>query len=216
MIYTLNLLFDHVYHINFKRHKDLWTTFYRSQEFYESPVFMNRAFYLCEHQNWYSSKHGQFSYSNDYHAFNVDGNHIAQALTCAPDWCKYDEQMLDVMSQIPEFFDPLKNFYLIGTSDENNENNSFLLHELAHGLYFSNEDYRNEINCLIMSEIPKDVRYNIWNYLKESGYNEERIWDEFQAYITTGFENDEKEKLIKPYEIALIKTFKKYVKDIII
>lgn len=56
------------------------------------------------------------------------------------------------------------------------------IHETAHYRYYSDERYRKKVQK-IWESLGRDVRVYIEKKLKELGYKDEKIVDEFQAYL---------------------------------
>lgn len=189
-----------IYVLDFKRHYELAMHFLRVQETYESanPLFRNRSFTLVDFMDWYIQKYkrGGFSYPFDWGGFNVPST-IMEMVYGKPsedphgkagllypqvpvrDWNKYDDYMaelhLKLSSETPRY-------YLVGVS---NGNKDTLAHEVAHGLYFTNPQYRRGA-LELLAAVPKPVRKRISTYLKKLGYANNVLSDEAQAYLATG------------------------------
>jgi hypothetical protein len=99
-------------------------------------------------------------------------------------------------------------WYLIGASSKDLKT---LDHEIAHGLYFTNKDYKRDVNKLI-----KGIKPTHYDKLKKKlmkmGYvNDKKIIDdEIQAFMSTGLYNGLDTKELKKYETGFVKNFKKY------
>ena len=110
------------------------------------------------------------------------------------------------MDLVKDFIIPNYNekFYIIGTYDDITVD-----HEVAHGFYYLNNEYKKEMDDLISSY---KHRRKIQNCLREMGYCEDVINDEIQAYLSTST----KKQLIKcigcKEDIVVPKTFKKVFK----
>lgn len=179
-----------IFVLDFKRHYDLAMHFLRVQETYESanPLFRNRSFTLVDFMDWYIHKYkrGGFSYPFDWGGFNVpstimDMVYGKESLSSARvrDWNKYDDYMSKLHLKLSS---EASRYYLVGISEGNEET---LSHELAHGLYFTNPQYRREANGLV-SNLPKSVRKRMNAYLTGLGYARNVLVDETQAYLATG------------------------------
>jgi hypothetical protein len=101
-------------------------------------------------------------------------------------------------------------WYLIGASSKDSRT---MNHEIAHGLYFTNQEYKKEVNKLI-----KNIKSSHYDKLKKKlikmGYVKDRkiIDDEIQAFMSTGLYNKLDTKELKKYESNFIKNFKKFNK----
>mgnify|MGYP000105968322 FL=1 len=99
-------------------------------------------------------------------------------------------------------------WYLIGASGKDLRT---MDHEIAHGLYFTNKEYKKEITKLIKTIKP--IHYEkLKKKLIKMGYvNDKKILDdEIHAFMSTGLYNGMDTKELKVYEKEFVKTFKKY------
>ncbi len=198
-----------IYLLLFKHHYDMGMHFLRYQEFYESPKFRNKAFTILEFMEWYAKEYGEgaFTYPKDWAGFNIPGDIVWKVHSGAiTDYNQYDASMIKLYNQLSGH--SKHPFYLLGCAEDNL---SVLDHELAHGLYFSNKDYRSEMDCCA-NKLSKDTKNMVYGAFKDYGYAEEVFQDELQAYMGTGLPTKLK-KLIK--HTATFKTiFDRYTKNI--
>jgi hypothetical protein len=166
--------------IQAKSVEELGLTFMRFQEHYESanPQFKNNIFTQGQIKRWYSETYGTNTYHKDWIGYNI------------PSWVltPFKEGLFDPLTpEENELLDLLKyrkdSFYIIGAQDS-----SVLRHELAHALYFHSAKYREEIINFI-NKNKKKLKRPI-QYIKDKGYCDETLYDEFQAYITDNDDND--------------------------
>lgn len=203
---NLEMLYPGLYLLKFNNHYDMCMTFLRYQEKYESPniKFRNKNFTIIDFMEWYSKDRNNnlpyFSYTVDWAGFNIPdllfkNNWFNEIL----DKNKYDIFMLHVISEINKDCkkNNLSKYYLIGSVDDNTVN-----HEVAHGLYYLNKDYKNKMN-LLTRKLPKSFVKNINFWLKSAGYTKKVFKDEIQAYMSTGF----------PENVKLPKNFKSLCKE---
>jgi hypothetical protein len=154
--------------------EELARTFLRFQEYYESPSkqFRNKIFTVGQVKHWYSQKYGADTYEKDWTGFNFPSRVLEPFKKGLFDPLTEEEKSL--LSFFQYRYD---NFYIIGANSKD-----VLRHELAHALYDSSIDYRNEIN----SFFKKNNKYlkKISQYIIKKGYSKEVLYDELQAYIT--------------------------------
>jgi hypothetical protein len=191
--------------------------FCRYQEFYESPYkkFRNKYFTWMEYMRFYKDvwKKKTFTYPEDWSGYNIPSNilQIAHHIFCGE--TEYDNIMNDIywycVSDVQKKNEGKDvDWYLIGTSSKDLRT---LNHEIAHGLYFTNRDYKKDTNKLI-----KEIKPTHYGKLKKKlikmGYVSDKkiINDEIQAFMSTGLYNDLDIKELKKYESKFIKNFKKY------
>lgn len=163
-----------IYFISFPNQCLMAKTFLRPQEFFESPRFRGEVFSLDEYKAWYRSvhEHGEFSYYFDWAGFNLPGGVLKPFL----------EGSFGALSTCEEaLFAPLREvrepFYVIATSAA--EGSSTLRHEIAHALYFTNENYRNAADAIVAAV----DRGPLERFLKRLGYHSARWDDEMHAYL---------------------------------
>jgi len=91
-------------------------------------------------------------------------------------------------------------------------------HEIAHGLFYLNKDYKKEMKKLV-SELPSDAYGAIKQELKNLGYCSSVYVDECQAYFATGLTEEMKTALgitdnrmdsNFDYSKQFVRVFKKY------
>jgi hypothetical protein len=161
--------------------------FCRVQEYYESPFseFRGRDFCIFEYMNHYRKDRGltHFSYTSDWAGYNVPSQSIEQCMNGVQDWSMtaYDHEMLNVIFLIRSHQKKGK-FYLIGVDTLDSRT---MDHELAHGFFYTNKEYKTEITNLVL-ELKSDLIDEFESYLLQMGYTKSVIIDEIQAYLSTG------------------------------
>ena len=200
----LGEIIENIFHINFNTQKELTSTFLRFQEFYESPEFKGKIFTLEEYKKWYISNSlkgketGEFTYYKDWSGFNIPSESLK--LFYRGDFDPLSDKERDFLKL---FEGKRKNkLYIIGTFGESKRS---LKHEVAHGLFYLNSDYRSKIKHLV-NKIPSKERNKINKILSESGGYHKEVWeDETQAHIISGLEKMEKHGLIVSPELMNLK-----------
>jgi len=195
---TYPKIFTIVVHDNYDRAM----LFCRVQEYYESPKFKNRKFSFWDYHKWYSKNHkNSFSYPGDWSGFNFPYEIALKCQKTNKTETPYDLQMSKILKQIKT-----KNSYIIGAKSLNSTTYD---HELAHGFYYTNKKYKEE-----MLELNRSLNKNYYKELKHNliklGYHKSVIDDEIQAYLSTGADSRVtdglKDKKFKKYK----KTYEKY------
>jgi hypothetical protein len=134
-----------VYLLTFDTQKDVTSTFLRFQEHYESPEFAGKVFTLDEYKEWYVKnspngiKTGEFTYYSDWSGFNIPST-ILQPFYEGKfhPLSEAEQRILDL------FRDKEHPFYIIGVHKESKSFEKLLRHETAHGLFFTNPEYKKE------------------------------------------------------------------------
>jgi predicted unusual protein kinase regulating ubiquinone biosynthesis (AarF/ABC1/UbiB family) len=99
-------------------------------------------------------------------------------------------------------------WYLIGASSKDLKT---MDHEIAHGLYFTNKNYKKEVTKLI-DKIKSSHYEKLKKKLIKMGYVDDKkiIDDEIQAFMSTGLYNGLNTNELKVYEKEFKKNFKKF------
>jgi hypothetical protein len=235
--YKITEVRDRVFAVTIEDAYDRAMTFCRVQEFYESPNpdFRGKHFNIWDYIEWYSrTKKGAFTYAFDWGGFNIP---LPVALECyegkenrnprkgyngvrsMPDtWkSKWDETMKDIVWAVESRMFNKKNrrdynAYIIGAKDM--EGDTFQ-HEVAHGLYYTNKEYR-ELMDEITQTIPLKDYTKFRQNLLDMGYTESVIDDEIQAYLSWGwdyakFSKGVSKKLCKQLNKEYRKVFNRYL-----
>ena len=210
-MFQLKEITDRIYLLTFDDHYDLCMHFLRYQEFYESPEFKGRNFEIVDMLDWYSRKYGKstkFTYVDDWAGFNIPGRIIFELNHAIKDFNRYDRFMLSIAEYIKTKAG--SDFYLIGTCTEDIDT---LDHEVAHGLYYTDEKYRDKMNKIIHS-LPPKTQESIYSRLGKAGYHHSVFKDEAQAYLSTGLCKEMDIKSIRKFAPDFEKVFNKYKKKI--
>jgi hypothetical protein len=193
--------------------------FCRYQEFYESPYkkFRGKRFTWMEYMRHYKLawKKRTFTYPDDWSGYNIPSNVMDKANNIFYKDTEYDVIMNDIY-----FYCAIDsqnknngtkcNWYLIGASSKDKGTTN---HEIAHGLYFTNEDYKKNVTKLI-----KNIKATHYEKLKKKlikmGYVDDKkiIDDEIHAFMSTGLYNGLNTKELKVYEKEFKKNFSNFTK----
>jgi len=191
------IIVPHVYLLKFETQYELCMSFVRMQEFYESPKFRGKYFTLEKYIDYWSKEfgHGSFTYPSVWNGFNIPGKVLY-------DWINKfyfghgnirdrEENILHkicgLMGKEIGFTlmdsEDMENIYVIGIHGKNNERT--IQHELAHAMYYLNEDYRKSCKTLLR-KMDKKAYETGKKWLLDKGYCNKMIDDELQAYFSTG------------------------------
>jgi hypothetical protein len=193
--------------------------FCRYQEFYESPYkkFRGKPFTWMEYMRHYKTewKKDVFTYPEDWSGYNIPSNIIHQAHHIFCKDTEYDSIMNDIYwyctNDSTEKNDGRQtDWYLIGASSKDLNT---MDHEIAHGMFYTNKEYKKEVVKLINNIKPTHYE-KLKNKLIKMGYvNDKKIIDdEINAFMSTGLYNGLDTKELKKYEKEFTKNFKKFNK----
>ena len=192
--------------------------FCRYQEFYESPTkeYRGKYFSWSKFMRYYKDhwKKDTFTYPIDWTGYNIPSKSLEKSIDAFRDESEYDQIMLDIWQfcfrNIREKYNGYYDFYLIGASSKDLRT---MDHEIAHGLFYTNSDYRLKME-LALYRVPQKTRDKIDKKLIKMGYVNDRkiLNDEAQAFLSTGLYNGLDIKEIKKYEKEFIKIFKEFTK----
>lgn len=194
--------------------------FCRYQEYYESPYeeirgkfFTWEKFMMIYKNHW---KKKTFTYPEDWSGFNIPSNIVDKGMNIfKKDWGPYDEIMNDIWFHCENyplrFGKPRTKWYLIGADSFKS---STMDHEIAHGLYYTNKEYKKVCSGLISNIKPKHYE-KLRDKIVKMGYvNDKKIIDdEIQAFMSTGLYNGLDTKELKRYEKDFINNFKQFNKS---
>lgn len=191
--YKLKNLGGNIFLVTTKDAYDLGMLFCRAQEYYESPYKEIRCknISLLDLMSIYTKKRGEkfFTYPDDWSGFNIPDWVISKIYKTnkIQDWNKYDTTILSIHKNITSNYLTTQNspYYLIGAINDDTET---IRHELAHGLYYLQSQYKRKMNKLTQC-IPDILRKKIYLYLNDTGYSISVIKDEIQAYLSTDYSN---------------------------
>jgi len=192
-----------IYLLRFKTQYELTSTFLRVQEHYESPKFHGRIFTLEQYMDWYAAKRGKFSYYEDWAGFNVPSTAFQAFYEGKFDPLSEKEQQL-----LGLFRGMRERFYVIGVYDAGEKHS--LTHELAHALYFIDEEYRRAVQQALS-------RYNtraLARKIARAGYAQHVIRDEIQAYIVEPSGELGPSRALKPLQRELRALFRKHARKL--
>jgi hypothetical protein len=193
--------------------------FCRYQEFYESPYkkFRGKPFTWMEYMRFYKDawKKRVFTYPDDWAGYNIPCNVLQKANHIFCYDTEYDKIMNDIYFYCAIDSQNKNNgtrhdWYLIGA---NSKDKGTTNHEIAHGLYFTNKEYKNNVTYLI-----KNIKLSHYTKLKKilmkMGYvgDKKIIDDEIQAFMSTGLYNGLDTKELKIYQNEFKKNFRNFTK----
>ena len=137
-------IYKGLYLYTFPNQFELCHTFFRLQEFYESPIkqIRNKYFTYEDAITYYAydnKENPEFTYFKDWAGFNVPGNIVGdfEDLFCKDLTNKEIELLTESGTHEAE------DYYIIGVI-EGEENT--MKHEIAHGFYYLNKAYKKEMN----------------------------------------------------------------------
>lgn len=181
--YRANLLNGNILHLEFDNIKDQTIALFRPSEYYESPhkaingkVFSYEDFFVN-----YVKPNGEMTFFKDWPAFNIPGHVMLEFANLFPFKSNYEEHVYDL---IYNNIDVKKPFYIISNIKGDIEGYE---HELAHAIWYLNENYKDEMrNCFKV--ITPLVDRKVMDGFKEIGYPmkiKSIITDELQSWLAT-------------------------------
>jgi hypothetical protein len=174
-----------IFAVIIKNKYDRAMTFCRVQEYYESPSpkFRGKEFSIWDYMKWYHERYGRgFSYGNDWSGFNIPVKAIRE---CYNRLNKYESPYDKVVGEIIQRIAIYREGYVIGCG---NMKDGTFKHEVCHGLYHTNKDYKKQMDSLTKG-LPKKYYDTFKKNILELGYASKVVDDEIQAYIQYGYDN---------------------------
>ncbi len=180
--------------------EDVQTDFMlRPTEFFESFRFSGKKFSREEFEEHYkkqrNSKH--FTYSADWRGHNLDSKKLAKFFNVFfGRLSKEEKELLDICfgnKIIARKGKTIKsNNGFLFTYREGEDDKLIQMHEFSHAMYFLNPEYRKEVKSYWRT-MPRICRDSWRRGLRATGgydhSNSNLIIDEFQAYMTSGYEH---------------------------
>jgi hypothetical protein len=170
-----------IYHFLMPSQYWLTSTFLRFQEFYESPRFREQTFTLEEFQDWYvTTRNQEFSYYTDWSGFNFPSYVVKEFTPRQAAWrfMPLSRKEKWVISQLPKAEE--ERFYVIGTYQ--GSRGLVISHEVVHGLFYLHPAYAEEVTQVLQEHDLPEFKKELLG----TGYCEEVLIDEINAYLTTG------------------------------
>jgi hypothetical protein len=178
----------------FNKQKDLALTFFRVQEYYESnnDKLKGTRFDIFDFLVESMNEHGGIDYFWYWEGFNIPGIIVNCWFTQnTPDVTPLERNLFQ---EIKKNVDVSKSYYVIGALKKDKNT---IKHEIAHALFYLNPEYERE-----MMQVTEYFHENfnrehgkLAKQLKKIGYGDNVIWDEFQAYLSTGTKSELVEEL---------------------
>lgn len=215
---TLVKLKPYIYAVAIEDAYDRAMLFCRYQEFYESPIkkIRGKVFSLEYLMKLYREhyKKGVFTYPEDWAGYNIP-SHILDKARSVFNENEYDGIMDYIINHCETDAYNSNNganhpWYLIGADKLDSRT---MNHELAHGLYYTNKEYKANCDNLIANIKPS--HYNkVKKQLLKIGYFDSKkiIDDEIQAFFSTGLYRTFNSPEIKQYTKPFIANLKKFMK----
>jgi hypothetical protein len=173
-------LTDRIHLLVFDTQLDLTSTFLRFQEHYESPKFRGKIFSLDKFKCWYiknspeGKKTKEFTYYTDWNGFNIP------SYVLKPFYSGKFDPISEQERQFSEIFkDEPEPFYVIGIHKEIKKLNEFIKHEIAHGLFYTDKNYKSEVLAVLSQFDIEPLKVELRS---KAGYHEQVLEDECHAY----------------------------------
>jgi len=186
-----------LYHLIFPNEYSLTGTLFRIQEFYESPdkKIKGQHFSIEQLMDSYAQQMGNFTYFEDWDGFNFPGDVLWDFFNESIEFTIKEENLfthLNAHKKIQKWWpenrwvkQPDHKIYFIGTTNKKDSiTRMTVAHEIAHGLYYLDPEYKRRVNYLVGS-VDAPVRSSVFRQLKKQGYCKEVLVDEINAYIAT-------------------------------
>lgn len=174
---TLSNVHDAIYLLRFDTQVEMSSTLLRFQEFYESPKFCGQPFTRLEFEKWYTKQTGAWTYLTDWTGFNFPSK-VLEPFRRTGSMTPLSDQESHILEILDGIEEP---YYIIAVVED--ALNSTLRHEVAHGLWATNPDYKSEAQAQL-----EGCRLGpICAYLRPSYHP--TVWmDECHAYLSANYE----------------------------
>ena len=182
ILFTANEIVEKVINLEFRTQHLMNATLLRFQEFSESSKFKGECFTWEDFIDWYASQTGKFDYLFTVYGMNFPGEVVLPFLLGR--FSPLTDKENCFLNFLTYNLDSIVDHYFIANFKEEDDSRGALMHEIAHGLFHTNKNYKNEVLSII-SEV--DVSGIIY-YLKSKEYHPSVFEDEIQAFIFEGLD----------------------------
>ena len=226
-ILNVNELCPNIYHFVFRNQYVLTATMMRIQEYYESSYeeIQGKFFKYEQYMDLYAERNnGKFSYYTDWSGFNVPGCIVRDFFRLfSYDFIIKERDIYEaIKAYIPNWHCEDRKYYIIATYKDSKHKASekrIIEHEMAHGLWHTNDSYEKNMKLEILKFDKKNVLISkkIKENLIKMGYSKDVANDEMQAYLSTStlrrigelFDVELKEK----DRLGMIDVFEKFTRN---
>ena len=182
----LKKLDDNFLLFTFHTQKDAVLTFFRVQEYYESPHDELNGKYFSEYDflDACIDKHGRIDYFETFNGFNVPGESFVSWYEAVLEYGRFSPRERKLYTEVFDNVDKSNKFYVIGAMEKDKHT---IKHEIAHALYYFNDEYKVEADLIterFRSEFKKS-HAKIEKELLKMYYSEFVLMDEVQAYLSS-------------------------------
>jgi hypothetical protein len=210
-------VYPNIFAIVIKDDKLRSRVFLRYQEFYESDSdsFRGKSFKWEDYIKFYKekTKNDYFSYHEDFAGYNIPCDTIEACKAKIPDLNIYDMIMFSITDTIKKIVGS-QPYYLIGIDQDTGGDPSLIFHEVAHGLWFSDPEFKKQMTKAI-NEMDDNVKSKMIEKIKDFGYGDNVYMDELQAYLATGLSGSmNRIKNIKQEMVPFNQIFMRYASKI--
>lgn len=182
--------------------KELTLTFFRIQEYYESPLNTLKCKQFSVFDFLYESMdyEGNIDYFSFWGGFNIPGDILLDWWNTHSDWTPLEHQLIRDIRLNVDMDQP---FYVIGALEGDI---TTIEHEISHALFFIDQEYQKEMSGLNldMATFYSDTWNQMENHLLEMGYCQQVISDEIQAYMIESEESLTEEFNVNYSDIEII------------
>lgn len=181
---TKKRITDRIHLFLFDTEKDAASAFLRFEESYESPEFRHKVFTFEEFKKWYMKNSPKnkgrriFTYYSDWTAFNVP-SYIFKPFYEG----KFNPLSPSEKRILKMLRGEIEPYYVIALHRQTENMRSDLHHEVAHGLFHVDDQYRREVLQLLGTYDIGPIKEKLRS---SGGYHEETLDDEIQARIIDG------------------------------
>lgn len=212
-------LSENILLFTFETQKELALTFFRVQEYYESPYndLHGKEFSVFDFLKTMMNEKGEIDYFAKWCGFNIPGIVINKWINSLKDSPTPSENIF--CEEIYKNVSLKKPFYVIGALEKDSKT---IDHEIAHALYYMNKEFYENMDILndkFRKNFPR-IYNSMSSHLRKMEYRSEVIKDEIQAYLSSeskkylseefNFDWNAKSKLKNTYKFNHLR--KEYVK----
>lgn len=194
-------------------------SFIRFQEYYENPVYKGKVGFTVQDIEQWQTTVSNKPYEQCWAGFNIPGKIVEEVYFAGEHdmsngffpFTQYEQALLHLIFQ--KFIRvELADLYFIGVARDQPEFDSIIMHEVAHGLFKTNHQYRIA-QLQNIKQLPTQTQSLVSNILLELGYCDDVIEDETHAYLLTDIDlllDYNPDLVLQSYTKNILDTYNKF------
>lgn len=179
-IASYEILNGNILIVKYYDENELAEAFMRVQEHYENPDLKGKIFTGGQLKEWYKNKFGKWDYAERWSGFNAPIKYFKPFFEglFSPLY-KTEQEFIDLVARLKK-----QVRYVIGISYSDLDFDNTRKHEIAHGMFHTNLQYRKKVTKIVKSY----DNANLEKFILDMGYDKSVLIDEINSYVVADSE----------------------------